>query len=94
MLNHPHLFEIKDFHSVEEAQHFIKKSFNLVCFFPIARPTQYKTREAGTGMVLPFYMISFLNSLSEKRYRLYRIVDTRPESFNFEYHLNRGCETP
>lgn len=83
MLKHPNLFEIKDFHSVEDAQHFIKKSFNVVCFFPIARLTHYKAREAGTGKVLPFYMISFLNSRSEKRYRLYRIVDTRPESFNF-----------
>jgi hypothetical protein len=83
MLKHPNLAEIGDVCNIAEAQHFIKRNFNVICYFPIPRITHYIAREAGTGKVLPFYMISFLNKASEKRFKLFRIVDIKPELFKF-----------
>jgi hypothetical protein len=83
VIKHPNLLAIKDFESVEDAQHFIKVRFGAICFFRSVPIKQYRAYEAETYRVLPFYLVSFLDKNSKPQFTLYRIVDIKPTLFKY-----------
>lgn len=87
-MNHPNLRFINAFRDRESIQAYLRNHTHRNVFFRPCQICQYRCYQVGGDWKLePYYAISSLDKHKEKYYALYKIVDIRPDAFDFNTPL-------